>query len=77
MSILSTTDYNKQEPTLSEEEQKLKVMVRFWERDYEKWQEGSAPKPGPHPIPDHQRNTHPEIFDMSISIRPVKPLGTK
>ena len=77
MSILSTVDYSKQEPTLSEEELKLKAKVRFWERDYEKWQEGRAPKPGPHPVADHQWNTHPEIFDMSISMRPMKTLETE
>ena len=36
MSTLSS-DGNRQEPSLSKEELKLKTKVRFWERDYEKW----------------------------------------
>ena len=43
---------------------KANYEVRFWERQFLDWKEGKGQKPGPHPDPDHQWNTHPEMFDV-------------
>ena len=40
--------------------------IRFWKNDYDKWNEGTGPKPGPHPDPTNIWNTSPESFDYDF-----------
>ena len=38
------------------------IDTRVWDNDLFKWNEGSGPRPGPHPDPNHLWNTNPDYF---------------
>ena len=48
------------------EQLNLMNKIRFWKNDYDKWNEGTGPKPGPHPDPTNIWNTSPESFDYDF-----------
>ena len=57
------TDYSIPVDLPPAEVQKIKNLIRFWERDFEKWMAEGWPKPEAHPVKTHKWNTHPELFD--------------
>ena len=69
MCICVTTASSKEDSTPNSPS-KMKIVRkkraddRMWKMAFDKWQEGTGPKPGPHPDPKSPYNTHPELFDI-------------